>query len=576
MKDKMKKKESKSNKRKAKSTAKQDERFSKIAIDPLFNEIPRKERKVVVDERFQRMLKDDRFKIGASVGKVDKRGRKIDLSTNQHLANLYDFEQSDEDSHSSVSSEQKEADEFKIKIDLARGEGNLSSSSEDESEEDEGSPDENPNLQQEAAAWSEMDRSVTRVEWASRRIAVCNLDWDRLRADDLMIVLNSFKPATGSILSVGVFLSDFGAERLEEEERNGPALPKLNEDDDDMKSDEKGKEMIRAYQLERLRYFYAVCECDSEDTAIAIYEGCDGVEYETSGVRFDLRFIPNEMEFDENRLRERVTTDNVDVEKYKPKRFESLALSNCNTKLTWDENDPERTLCVTEAFKEETLDKFDNLIAPPSDSDDEDSTNRLQALLTEETVNTGRTEDNESLRVEWKSLKGSEEVDQTDDPLNKDTQKKEKKGRTPFQEYLERRKQKRKERKEKLAEMKKERKIEIQEETKTGATGKRQKVITKGDSDTVDLGDGRFAALFTDSAYAIDKTHSKFRGGNLADKQVQEKRKRISTTDTNKKCRQTKGQTLNADSAAEESAPESTTTLVEKLKKKAKKLGSAV
>ena len=41
-------------------------------------------------------------------------------------------------------------------------------------------------------------------------------------------------------------------------------------------------------------------------------------------------------------------------------------------------------------------------------------------------------------------------------------EKKEKKGKTPFQEYLERRKQKRKERKAKLAEMKKERKMNIQ------------------------------------------------------------------------------------------------------------------
>lgn len=60
----------------------------------------------------------------------------------------------------------------------------------------------------------------------------------------------------------------------------------------------KNKEAIRAYQLERLRYYYAVCEFDSDETAIAVYEGCDGAEYETSGVRFDLRFIPPEMDFD--------------------------------------------------------------------------------------------------------------------------------------------------------------------------------------------------------------------------------------------------------------------------------------
>jgi hypothetical protein len=54
---------------------------------------------------------------------------------------------------------------------------------------------------------------------------------------------------------------------------------------------------IRCYELDRMRYFYAVADCDSEATASAIYEACDGVEYETSGVKLDLRFVPDEMDF---------------------------------------------------------------------------------------------------------------------------------------------------------------------------------------------------------------------------------------------------------------------------------------
>lgn len=68
----------------------------------------------------------------------------------------------------------------------------------------------------ESNPWGELDRSVKRVEWASRRIAVCNMDWDRLSAEDLLTVLNSFKPAVGAITSFAIFLSDLGAERLEE------------------------------------------------------------------------------------------------------------------------------------------------------------------------------------------------------------------------------------------------------------------------------------------------------------------------------------------------------------------------
>lgn len=126
--------------------------------------------------------------------------------------------------------EEVDLNKYEIKINLARGEGNLSSSSsEDESEIEE---DENV-----ISKMNEIDESingsVNKIEWASRRIAICNLDWDRLQAVDLMVVLNSFKPETGILLAVSIYLSDFGAERLKEENINGPALETSKKDNDE-------------------------------------------------------------------------------------------------------------------------------------------------------------------------------------------------------------------------------------------------------------------------------------------------------------------------------------------------------
>lgn len=71
----------------------------------------------------------------------------------------------------------------------------------------------------------------------------------------MFVILSSFLPKDGQILSVAVYPSEFGIQRMKEEEVRGPVglFDSQNENGDDEDNDEIDEEKLRAYEKSRLR-----------------------------------------------------------------------------------------------------------------------------------------------------------------------------------------------------------------------------------------------------------------------------------------------------------------------------------
>ncbi|PIK60181.1 putative ESF1-like isoform X3 [Apostichopus japonicus] len=214
--------------------------------------------------------------------------------------------------------------------------------------------------------WGELDTGAKRTEEVSSRLAVCNMDWDRITANDILVLLSSFKPPGSIIKSVKIKDEDVhGPRELVEKDEKFDNLGELAEK-------KYFREKLRKYQLQRLKYFYGVVECDSVQTAEHIYEQCDGYEFESSAVKLDLRFIPDDMTFDRE-PKEVAESDSLDLDFYKPSEFVNSALQQSKVNLTWDEDDPDRIKNTKGSFNKEELEKADFKAYLASSSEDDDS-----------------------------------------------------------------------------------------------------------------------------------------------------------------------------------------------------------
>jgi hypothetical protein len=385
-------------------------------------------------------------------------------------------------------------------------------------------------------------------------LAIVNLDWDNIKASDLFKVVESFTPPGGSIVSVKIYPSEFGKERMAKEAIEGPPKEIFNDKEDEdideavrkelfsnQDESEFNPEKLREYQLERLRYYYAVVDCDSINTARNVYEGCDGAEFEKTSNVFDLRYIPSEMTFEG----ETDSATNASAV-HQPVDFVTRALQQSNVKLTWDQDDRERVRVTQRKFTKEDLKKmdFDAYVASSdSESDREERKERLRnALVKDEESEEGGIE---ITFVPGLSSKAQELLDKREEKIAKNSEsvfdakrreKKEKKGKVEFDKQSDKsdsesdeffqkpdkRKSSKKSKEEKQEDDKSRAELELlladnskvqhfdmkqvlDGEKKSKKRGKKASVPK--DEFEVNVQDPRFASMFDSHEFAIDPTN---------------------------------------------------------------------
>ncbi|KAF6010254.1 hypothetical protein HII12_002961 [Brettanomyces bruxellensis] len=588
-----------------------DPRFAQIYSDPRFRAPKSRDLKVQLDDRF---TKED-LKLGKSSAKVDKYGRAINKATDgegnetQAFDKLYSTKSNEKAEEKGGEEEDQEESEQEDETDImARARGLVSAEESSESESSESDSDEEvvQSNDDDKDVFEEVEEEESIPEGEpTKRIAAVNLDWDHITSKDLFATFSGFVPAGRKILNISIYPSEFGKIKMQEEETQGPSkeifkgekkkIDSDNEDDAQEDEDDDGeldirkaaKELytedegldynskaLRKYQLQRLRYYYAIVVCDSVECAKSIYTNCDGTEYESTANTFDLRYVPEGMEFSESEPRD--SCDTVPLG-YQPTDFATDALRSSKVKLTWDETPAQRIEMTTRAFSQKEIDDMDFQAYLASDSSDsEDDASKVEDLKAKfknllhngETDAFGKGDDSDASDIDMEvtftpGLSGAKES----------ADKGEEEEETTVERYRNKEKERKKKRKEKIKELKKKEREERKEkhlkkgnrymkdageknasdsvtEEKEGRHHFKMKDIMKAeklkhkkkknrkqrkeenelqniDEDIkLDEGDTRFNEIFESHEYAIDPTNPEFKKTTVMEKLIRQGQKR--------------------------------------------------
>ncbi|KAF2070058.1 hypothetical protein CYY_008627 [Polysphondylium violaceum] len=366
----------KSNKKEKASAPVADSRFT--TSSKLWNDFDSKEKDIEEDDEYEMDQVEQQQKDSKKQPAKEKK-EKVGAAAAKQQPKPKQKESSEEESQDEEE-EEEEDDENVESIEYGGFEYNSDTESSDaeEYEGDEVDPDE--------VASEEED--VPRGD-ATRRFAVLNCDWDNVNSKSLFILLSSFVPKGGFIKNITVYPSDYGLKQMAIEKQMGPskelwdtsakkANPIKEADstltydrtEDAESFDGKGfnLEKLRQYELSKLKYYYAVVECDSVATANNIYDEVEGTEIEDTANVLDLRFIPDEQEFTNT---PRDSCDEMPTSEVPKFDFSTSILKGTTVDFTWDVDKNRRKLLTKNYSKEDAKEEdLRAYLADPESSDE--------------------------------------------------------------------------------------------------------------------------------------------------------------------------------------------------------------
>ena len=208
-----------------------------------------------------------------------------------------------------------------------------SSSSDESGDGEEGSEAEDEDggdSDEDSAIWDEdadlRYGKVANEEDVGCRLALNKMDWDTVSALDLLALFSSLCSGDKVVHKVEIYPSHFGLERMKRDSLYGPPkeifdpgedAPTKNkrkqkkrddssdsdsdlyqgfehEDDDDAAYNQT---KLRKYEVDKLKYYYAVIHCNTPQTALYLYDEYNGFEFENTTMRLNMSFIPDDMKF---------------------------------------------------------------------------------------------------------------------------------------------------------------------------------------------------------------------------------------------------------------------------------------